>query len=840
LQEIQNVPVFVDEISGQQINQVACGADHTVVLSQGTVISFGSNSVGQLGVVAGTNDFGLLHKIPLLVNITKIATGANHTLCTSSEGQVFSWGDNSKGQLGLGSKDSTCSTPTLLSGMHSKNIACGAEHSMVICEKGHLYAFGDNSLGQLGIGLTEPFVSCPMMSNIVDYQTSSIHSIWCGSFHSLVQVLAYKEKESFFEKQYFAFGDNKHGQLGLGDCENRKLAEKVCFLESCDVLDVSLGYNTSYVWINNRGLYACGLNDSGQLGTKDPVLSNSVFEKVQGIPMTMKGVVTASSFVVVIPQTEPINIPQIPYNFEKLKPKITLQSCVQVEHASALQKDEKLKPKQIAQACVLVEHPSSLLKDMGELLESGIFCDVILKGNKSISVESKATRPKEFPVHSAILSCRAPLIHQIVHQEMGKFKDTSRMLSLSKHSGWKLKNRAVSIDLQVSQLALEIIVQFVYTDDIESAIAKLTPEQLLDLSWGAKSYGIERLLALCQRRTLSVLDVSNAVLVYGRATQLGLFATKRICLEFIFENYQAAVSTRNRPAVDTLHDMPALLAEIVGVSSPDFAKNLINSLPTSLEVQPSSLVRDLARMRSEAGAYLNVDLMPFNSQCQETVGVPCHAFILASRCPVIRQAFESYFGNISTVHKRKPEKEDQTNSHSADSENNSISELCKSTEESGLQELLLQGTTLLVNRIVTGTLDGRLKLREISEASLKSIHVFLNYLYCDATSDITADVAIDLLMMAHVYGMTNCSLCSYCETILVDNLAPESAVDIICASKVLGLTALENRAIEYFASHFHECLQHKEILIDALEDFPDLGMKLLGCMDELTFQHLKN
>ncbi|RWS17339.1 E3 ubiquitin-protein ligase MYCBP2-like isoform X4 [Dinothrombium tinctorium] len=84
----------------QKITQIACGLHHTVLLSQnGEVFTFGSNQQGQLGV----GDFVIREKpvkIPINATITQIAAGSNHTVLLTSHGQVYTFGSNQKGQLG--------------------------------------------------------------------------------------------------------------------------------------------------------------------------------------------------------------------------------------------------------------------------------------------------------------------------------------------------------------------------------------------------------------------------------------------------------------------------------------------------------------------------------------------------------------------------------------------------------------------------------------------------------------------------------------------------------------------------------------------------------------------
>ena len=86
--------------TSSKIIQVACGLHHSVLLTDsGDVYTFGSNQQGQLGL----GDFAHREK-PIKVavhsHIVQVAAGSNHTVLLSNTGQVFTFGSNQKGQLG--------------------------------------------------------------------------------------------------------------------------------------------------------------------------------------------------------------------------------------------------------------------------------------------------------------------------------------------------------------------------------------------------------------------------------------------------------------------------------------------------------------------------------------------------------------------------------------------------------------------------------------------------------------------------------------------------------------------------------------------------------------------
>lgn len=96
------------------------------------------------------------------IQIIKISAGGWHSLALSEFGDVYAWGWNDTGQLGIknkGGKESY-SIPTLLDfydekdsvvEKNAKDIACGSRHSAILLEDNTVWATGCNKYGQLGL-----------------------------------------------------------------------------------------------------------------------------------------------------------------------------------------------------------------------------------------------------------------------------------------------------------------------------------------------------------------------------------------------------------------------------------------------------------------------------------------------------------------------------------------------------------------------------------------------------------------------------------------------------------------------------------------------------------------
>ena len=75
-------------------------------------------------------------------------------MALTNDGKVWTWGDNSSGQIGDGTNTSR-NNPTLVSGLDNVvAITAGFGHAGAIKSDGSIWVWGDNLFGQLGIGST--------------------------------------------------------------------------------------------------------------------------------------------------------------------------------------------------------------------------------------------------------------------------------------------------------------------------------------------------------------------------------------------------------------------------------------------------------------------------------------------------------------------------------------------------------------------------------------------------------------------------------------------------------------------------------------------------------------
>ena len=152
-----NVVVRADTLQPLYCSAVACGDAHSFFMAvHGETFACGDNRSGQLGVGdteprAGQGAHLVLGLLG--VPIVQIDAGTHHSAALTACGNVYTWGSNSLGQLGLEGRASI-SSPLMMqffAAFPVTRIACAANHTFAVTKAGDAYGFGDSSRNQICI-----------------------------------------------------------------------------------------------------------------------------------------------------------------------------------------------------------------------------------------------------------------------------------------------------------------------------------------------------------------------------------------------------------------------------------------------------------------------------------------------------------------------------------------------------------------------------------------------------------------------------------------------------------------------------------------------------------------
>ena len=259
------------------------------------VFSVGSNSHGELGL--GTYR---PTTVPLACpkgpfNAVRAFAAGHRSAALTSEGKVYFWGSSWLHDLtvpGDGSYNSYHSSaattidvpnPTLLSAMDSNviaHVAAGSNHLLVSTDRGIIFAQGENRFGQLGTGDIE---NRDGFEQIADFSDSLVVDLQT-SLQNSAAVLG--------NGKLYMWGENTYGQMGL-DSEELGTASRGIFrvptliktLEKRFIVAVSLGTQFIVVLDAHGNVFAQGRNDFGQLGLGhyNPVPSPTLVSQVPNV-----------------------------------------------------------------------------------------------------------------------------------------------------------------------------------------------------------------------------------------------------------------------------------------------------------------------------------------------------------------------------------------------------------------------------------------------------------------------------------------------------------------------------------------------------------------------------
>jgi alpha-tubulin suppressor-like RCC1 family protein len=187
----------------------------------------------------------------LLTDWVVLSAGISHAAAIRADGTIWSWGANTKGQLG-DSSIATRTTPVQTgSATNWVQVAAGAAHSVGLQANGTLWTWGDNSKGQLGTDQMPNYSSSPFQIG----SDQSWKAVSAGDNHTLALRS---------DGTIWAFGDNSSGQLGDGSGATTNFPVQVG--TDSDWNSITAHGNISYGIKNNNTLYAWGANNKGQLG----------------------------------------------------------------------------------------------------------------------------------------------------------------------------------------------------------------------------------------------------------------------------------------------------------------------------------------------------------------------------------------------------------------------------------------------------------------------------------------------------------------------------------------------------------------------------------------------
>ncbi|MGL4951315.1 MAG: RCC1 domain-containing protein [Mycoplasma sp.] len=243
--------------------KISLGSSNSAAIVNGQLFTWGSNTKTMLGI--GSSDESLKMNKPVYVDVDgdknpenddviEVKVGESFMAASTSSG-FYAWGDNGLGQLGLGDgSERQYSTPKRVP-FFDDNIpvkfSLSSNHAFASTPTGP-YIWGSNQFGKLGLG------------NEISYNFPQ-------KLTTLPGIVSDVAASSYFTAAVttsglYTWGYNNYGQLGLGNNTQFNTPQKVSITGTPSTISISSSHAAS---ITTDGLYMWGNNGSAQLGLGD-------------------------------------------------------------------------------------------------------------------------------------------------------------------------------------------------------------------------------------------------------------------------------------------------------------------------------------------------------------------------------------------------------------------------------------------------------------------------------------------------------------------------------------------------------------------------------------------
>jgi alpha-tubulin suppressor-like RCC1 family protein len=228
------IPVLSSQVTfGTNIVKTYGGsARFSVLLNDNTVWGWGWNDVGQLGdgtLVDSSTPKQVIEPWAPGRSIKDFTSAGNHCVVILNDGDVWAWGYNAFGQLGDGTTTDRNSPVRVQTsawgGVAALQASCGFRHTTVLLENGEVWSFGSNTQGQLGIGVTG--------TSPVTTPVKTLSNVWAPARPVQLQNGAYYYTAVLMDDgRVWGWGSNPYGQLGIGQATGEEPTPVECFCYS--------------------------------------------------------------------------------------------------------------------------------------------------------------------------------------------------------------------------------------------------------------------------------------------------------------------------------------------------------------------------------------------------------------------------------------------------------------------------------------------------------------------------------------------------------------------------------------------------------------------------------
>uniref|UniRef100_F6PGW9 Regulator of chromosome condensation n=2 Tax=Ornithorhynchus anatinus TaxID=9258 RepID=F6PGW9_ORNAN len=257
--------------------QVSAGDSHTAALTEdGRVFLWGSfrDNNGVIGLLEPMKKSAVPVQVQLDAPVIKVASGNDHLVMLTADGELYTSGCGEQGQLGrvpelFANRGGRKGLGRLLvpqcvvlkakgsrGSVRFQDVFCGAYFTFAVSREGHVYGFGLSNYHQLGTEGTEP---CFAPQNLTSFKNST--KSWVGFSGGQHHTICLDS-----EGTAHSLGRAEYGRLGLGaGAEEKSVPTPIPALPA--VSSVACGASVGYAVAKDGRVFAWGMGTNFQLGT---------------------------------------------------------------------------------------------------------------------------------------------------------------------------------------------------------------------------------------------------------------------------------------------------------------------------------------------------------------------------------------------------------------------------------------------------------------------------------------------------------------------------------------------------------------------------------------------
>lgn len=201
----------------------------------------------------------LPQRIQALQALKSMSVGAGHVLAIDGQGQLWTWGANAAGQLGLGHLAEQSQPQRVAFDVPVREVAAGSTHSLALDSQGQLWGWGSNHWGQISDKIPQAFI--PLPQRIPMERRDFVQSLHAG-----MHVSAAVTRQG----KVWTWGSNSLGQLGQPHPQRSTGVHRVEGLPEVSTLSVGATHmlaldrdGACWAWGDNRH-GACQAAQAGQ------------------------------------------------------------------------------------------------------------------------------------------------------------------------------------------------------------------------------------------------------------------------------------------------------------------------------------------------------------------------------------------------------------------------------------------------------------------------------------------------------------------------------------------------------------------------------------------------